>query len=70
MLTIAIGITNLLPIPALDGGQILFLLFEGMTRKRIPIKVANAINSIFFILLILLFVLININDFINPIPIP
>ena len=70
MLTIAIGITNLLPIPALDGGQILFLLFEGITRKRIPIKVANAINSIFFILLILLFILININDFINPIPIP
>lgn len=70
MLTIAIGITNLLPIPALDGGQILFLLIEAITRKRIPTQVANTINSVFYILLIILFVFINIRDFVNPITIP
>ena len=70
MLSIAIGITNLLPIPALDGGQILFLLIETVTRKRIPAQVANTINSVFYFLLIILFVFINIRDFINPIAIP
>lgn len=70
MLSIAIGITNLLPIPALDGGQIFFLAIEAITRKRIPARVANAINSAFFFLLIVLFALINIRDFINPIVIP
>ncbi len=70
MLTIAIGITNLLPIPALDGGQIMFLLIEAVTRKRIPPRVANAVNSAFFVLLILLFAFINIRDFVNPIIIP
>lgn len=70
MLSIAIGITNLLPIPALDGGQIFFLLIEAVTRKRIPPRVANAINSAFYYLLIFLFVFITVRDFINPIPIP
>ncbi len=70
MLSIAIGITNLLPIPALDGGQIFFLLIEAITRKRIPTQVANAVNSAFFYLLILLFFIITIRDFVNPIPIP
>ncbi len=70
MLSIAIGITNLLPIPALDGGQIFFLLIEAITRKRIPARVANAVNSAFFYLLILLFFIITIRDFVNPIPIP
>lgn len=70
MLSIAIGVTNLLPIPALDGGQIFFLLIEAITRKRIPPQIANTINSVFFILLILLFAFINIRDFVNPIIIP
>ena len=70
MLSIAIGITNLLPIPALDGGQIFFLLIEAVTRKRIPARIANAVNSAFFYILILLFFVITIRDFINPIPIP
>ncbi len=67
MISIAVGITNLLPIPALDGGQILFLVIEAITRKRIPDKVALAINNIFFYALILLMVFITIQDFRNPI---
>ena len=66
MISIAIGITNLLPIPALDGGQILFLIIEAITRKRIPDNVALAINNIFFFALILLMVFITIQDFRNP----
>lgn len=70
MISIAVGITNLLPIPALDGGQILFLIPEFLFKKRIPQNVANTINSIFFMLLILLVIYINIQDFINPVLTP
>lgn len=70
MLSIAIGITNLLPIPALDGGQIFFLLIEAITRKRIPAQVANAVNSVFFFLLIVLMIFITVRDFVTPIAIP
>lgn len=67
MISIAFGLTNLLPIPMLDGGQILFLLPELIIKKRIPQKIVNLVNSIFFMLLILLMVYITIQDFVNPI---
>lgn len=67
MVSIAFGLTNLLPIPMLDGGQILFLLPELLFKKAIPRKVVNTINSVFFMLLILLMVYITVQDFINPI---
>ena len=69
-ISIALGITNLLPIPALDGGQILFLIPEFLFKKRISQKVLNAVNSVFFFLLILLMVYITIQDFVNPIITP
>ncbi len=61
-LSVNIGIMNLLPIPALDGGRILFISIEGITRKRIPRKTENLVNNIFFILLMLLFVYVTFND--------
>ena len=67
VVSIAVGITNLLPIPALDGGQILFVLIEAITRKKIPQRVANAINTVFFFLLIILMIFITFRDFLNPI---
>ena len=68
--SIALGLTNLLPIPALDGGQILFLLPEFLFKKRVPQNVANAINSVFFFLLVILMFYITIQDIINPITLP
>ena len=67
MISIALGITNLLPIPALDGGQILFLLIEAITGKKIPDKVAIVVNNLFFYALIALMIYITIQDFVNPI---
>lgn len=67
MVSIAFGLTNLLPIPMLDGGQIIFLLPELLFKKPIPRKIVNTVNSVFFILLILLMVYITVQDFINPI---
>jgi regulator of sigma E protease len=69
-ISIALGITNLLPIPALDGGRILFTLPEFIFGKRIPQKWENAVNTVSFLLLIGLMVVITILDFTNPVVIP
>jgi regulator of sigma E protease len=69
-ISIALGITNLLPIPALDGGRILFTLPELVFGKKIPQKFENAVNTVSFLLLILLMVFITILDFTNPVVIP
>jgi len=69
-ITLALGITNLLPIPALDGGRILFTLPELLIGKRIPQKWENAVNTVSFLLLILLMVVVTVLDFTNPIVIP
>ena len=62
LLSVNIGVMNLLPIPALDGGRLTFLLYELITRKKPSKKVENTINNVFFILLMLLFVYITFND--------
>ncbi|MCR5113819.1 MAG: site-2 protease family protein [Acholeplasmatales bacterium] len=62
MLSVNIGIVNLLPIPALDGGKILFVIIEAITRKRIPKKVENIINLVFMGLLLILMLYVTVND--------
>lgn len=47
MLSVNIGVMNLLPIPALDGGRIVFLGYELVTRKKPSKKVENIINNVF-----------------------
>ena len=69
-ISISLGILNLLPIPALDGGRILFTLPEIILRKRIPPAYENMVNLIGFALLIVLLVYVNIQDFVNPIVLP
>lgn len=61
-LSINIGILNLLPIPALDGGRLVFLGIEAVTRKPLNRKIENSINNIMFILLMALFVFVAFND--------
>ena len=62
MLSVNIGIMNLLPIPALDGGRIVFVLVEAITRKKVNKKVESIINTVFFVLLMILLVYITIHD--------
>ena len=69
-ISISLGLLNLLPIPALDGGRILFVLPELLFHKRIPQKYENVINAIGFTFLLILLLFINLQDFINPIQIP
>jgi regulator of sigma E protease len=66
-ITIALGLTNLLPVPALDGGRILLLLPELFLRRRIPVQYENLVNMIGFAALILLMVYITLQDVINPV---
>ena len=61
-LSINIGVINLLPFPAFDGGRILFLLIEKIFRKPVSKKVENIIHSIGFILIILLLIYVTFND--------
>lgn len=64
-ITINIGIFNLLPIPALDGGTLVFLIIEGITRKKIPEKYKGIINAIGMALLLLLVLFVTFNDVAN-----
>jgi regulator of sigma E protease len=66
-LTITVGVVNLLPIPALDGWRIFTTLVEIVMRRPIPAKYQNAINSIGFLVLIILLGFFYIKDLINPI---
>jgi regulator of sigma E protease len=69
-ITISLSVLNFLPVPALDGGRILFTLPEIILGRRIPQKWQNAINTVSFIALIMLLIYINILDFTNPIELP
>lgn len=61
-LSINVGIINLLPFPAFDGGRILFLLIEKIFRKPVSKKVENIIHSIGFLLIIGLLIFVTFND--------
>ena len=61
-LSINLGIMNILPIPALDGGHVLFLIIEKLTRKKINQKIEATVTNIFFILLMALMLYITIHD--------
>ena len=62
LLSVNIGVMNLLPIPALDGGRVVFLGYELVTKKKPSKKVETIINNVFFILLMILFVYVTFND--------
>jgi len=70
IISVALGFTNLLPIPALDGGRLILLLPEIFLRKKVPAKVENIINMVGFAALIALMVIITTMDIINPIVMP
>ena len=62
LLSVNIGVMNLLPIPALDGGRLVFLLYELITRRKPNKKVEATINNVFFILLMIFFLYVTFND--------
>ncbi len=65
LISINLGVMNLLPIPALDGGRLIVLLAEMITRKKMPAKLEGIINGIGLLLLLGLSVVIMIKDVIK-----
>ena len=64
-LSINVGVINLLPFPAFDGGRILFLIIEKVFRKPVSKKVENMIHTIGFMLIIGLLIYVTFNDIIR-----
>jgi len=70
VISIALGFSNLLPIPALDGGRILFILPEIIFNKRVPARYENLIHMIGYTSLLLIMGYVLYQDIINPIVLP
>ena len=64
-ITINVGIFNILPVPALDGGRLIFLLFELITRRRIKPEHEAYVHFAGFVLLILLIIFVSYHDIVN-----
>ena len=62
LLTINLGVFNLLPFPALDGGRLFFMIVELIRRKPIPPEKEGTVHAIGMLLLLLLVVVISFND--------
>ena len=62
IISINLAVVNILPIPALDGGRVLFVLIETVKRSPIKPKTANIINNVSFFLLVGLIMIITLSD--------
>ena len=69
MIAVNLAVMNLLPLPALDGGHVLFLLVNGIAvalfKKEIPSKYLNVINGIGFALLMALMLFVTFHDIVK-----
>ncbi len=68
VLNVAIAMTNLLPLPALDGGRIFFIVLEMIRGKPLPPEKENLVHGIGLLLLLTFLVLITIQDIFVPLP--
>jgi regulator of sigma E protease len=68
-ISVNLGILNLLPIPILDGGQILMLAIEGLMRRDLSMAVKERFVQVGFVFLLLLFAYVMYNDVVGLIPI-
>jgi regulator of sigma E protease len=67
-LSVAIAITNLLPLPAMDGGRILFVIVEGIRGRRIDPAKEGLVHLVGMLLLVALMLFITWQDVVNPVP--
>lgn len=65
LLSLSLAILNIMPFPVLDGGHLVIILIEGITKKEIPMKVKLAIQQAGLVILLLLMVFIIYNDIIS-----
>ena len=65
LLSANLGVMNLLPLPALDGGRLVFLFVEAVRRKRVPPEKEGMVHFAGFALLMILMVVVMFNDIRN-----
>ncbi len=65
MLSLSLGVVNILPIPALDGGRAVFILYRGFTGRKPDARIEHFIHMIGFFLLMTFIVYITFNDILN-----
>ncbi len=66
-LSISLGVFNLFPFPALDGGRIIFILPELIFRRRVSPQVENLVHGLGMAVLLLFMLYVNVMDFVNPV---
>lgn len=64
-LSINLGVLNILPFPAFDGGRLLFVIIEAVTRKKVDARVEGYFHTIGFILIMMLMLYITFQDILN-----
>ena len=62
VLSMNLGVVNLLPLPALDGGRLVFILYEMIFKRKVPVKYEAAVHFVGIVLLLLLMVLVTFKD--------
>ena len=65
LISVNVGFINLLPIPAFDGGHVLFIIIEKIKGSPVNQKIENTIHTVFLVLLLILMVYITFNDIIK-----
>lgn len=65
VISINLGVFNMLPVPALDGGRFFFLIIEAIRRKPIPAKYEGLIHGIGFALLMIFILIVSANDIVR-----
>lgn len=66
----ALGLTNLLPLPGLDGGRIAFLIVEAVRGRRVDPEKEALVHMVGMALLIGAMVLVTYQDLVSPLPLP
>ncbi|HUO24575.1 MAG TPA: RIP metalloprotease RseP [Candidatus Aquilonibacter sp.] len=67
-ISLNLGIFNLLPIPILDGGVILFLVIEGLMRRDVSLRIKERVYQAAFVFLVLFAVMVIYNDLVKTLP--
>ena len=62
IISLTLAIFNIFPIPALDGGRLLFLLIEAVTKKKVKAEIENIIHQVGFAVLLVLALLVTFSD--------
>jgi len=62
ILSVTLACMNILPIPALDGGHLVFIIVEGVIRREVPLKIRMAIQQVGFALLLIFMIFVLYND--------